>query len=195
MTLCEQCGYNASPEARYCIMCGARLNASQKHGNGLFGNLKNLLQGSVGEDELKAWEPEIKSWLFYQPFSSGDDLPVGGIRDVQHPTSPPVTIRLQSLRWTERTDLDPDGSRMIFTVKKKIDRVISVFLLDRNPRSLPEFQGLACFHQAIPVNVLDLVIIGRWNLHVPDISMDRYYYRFNHGCGRRFNDAEIRSHA
>jgi hypothetical protein len=52
MTMCEQCGYNAAPEARYCIMCGARLNGLQKNGNGLFGNLKHLLQGSVGEDEL-----------------------------------------------------------------------------------------------------------------------------------------------
>jgi len=54
MTQCEECGYNASLEARYCIMCGTRLNARSESRGGLLGNLKHLLQGSVGEDELSA---------------------------------------------------------------------------------------------------------------------------------------------
>jgi hypothetical protein len=52
MTVCDQCGYNASPEARYCIMCGTRLNFHSETDNGLMSNIKNLIRGNTAEDEL-----------------------------------------------------------------------------------------------------------------------------------------------
>ena len=52
MKECKQCGYNASPEACYCIMCGSKLDG--KGNKKLLGSIKILLQGSSVEDELKA---------------------------------------------------------------------------------------------------------------------------------------------
>lgn len=54
MKVCERCGYNASPEAVYCIMCGKKLNSHSEDDNGVFGSIKSLLRGKMAEDELKA---------------------------------------------------------------------------------------------------------------------------------------------
>ncbi|MEI6292259.1 MAG: zinc-ribbon domain-containing protein [Methanomicrobiales archaeon] len=52
MTLCKHCGYNASDEAIYCIMCGKKLHASEESHGGVIGNLKNLLRGQTADEEI-----------------------------------------------------------------------------------------------------------------------------------------------
>ena len=52
MTLCKHCGYSASDEAIYCIMCGKKLNATEESHGGVICNLKNLLRGHTGDEEV-----------------------------------------------------------------------------------------------------------------------------------------------
>jgi hypothetical protein len=52
MTLCKHCGYNASDEAIYCIMCGKKLHASEESHGGVICNLKNLLRGQTADEEI-----------------------------------------------------------------------------------------------------------------------------------------------
>lgn len=54
MNVCERCGYDASPEAVYCIMCGKKLSNHSRDDNGFFGSIKSLLRGNMTEDEIKA---------------------------------------------------------------------------------------------------------------------------------------------
>jgi hypothetical protein len=54
MVLCEHCGYNAAPEARYCIMCGTRLNMHSKTSSGFLGSIKHHLHRDMAGDELDA---------------------------------------------------------------------------------------------------------------------------------------------
>jgi hypothetical protein len=52
MTLCKHCGFNASDEAIYCIMCGKKLNAIEESHGGVICNLKNLLRGNAADEEI-----------------------------------------------------------------------------------------------------------------------------------------------
>lgn len=52
MTLCKHCGYNASDEAIYCIMCGKKLNYTDELHGGIICNLKNLLRGHTADEDL-----------------------------------------------------------------------------------------------------------------------------------------------
>jgi hypothetical protein len=54
MTVCKHCGYNASPEAIYCIMCGSKLDAAPVPHAGLLNNLKSLLRGNMADEESTA---------------------------------------------------------------------------------------------------------------------------------------------
>ena len=51
MTLCKHCGYNASDESIYCIMCGKKLSTSDELHGGVMWNLKNMLRGHTTDDE------------------------------------------------------------------------------------------------------------------------------------------------
>jgi hypothetical protein len=52
MTLCKHCGFNASEEAIYCIMCGKKLNVTEESHGGVKINLKNLLRGHNSDEEI-----------------------------------------------------------------------------------------------------------------------------------------------
>jgi hypothetical protein len=52
MTLCKHCGFNASDEAVYCIMCGKKLNIDEESHGGVISNLRNLLRGNATDEEI-----------------------------------------------------------------------------------------------------------------------------------------------
>jgi hypothetical protein len=52
MTLCKHCGFNASDEAIYCIMCGKKLKGNEELHGGVMVNLKNLLRGHTADEEI-----------------------------------------------------------------------------------------------------------------------------------------------
>lgn len=52
MTLCKHCGYNASEEAIYCIMCGKKLKDVEEPHGGVIYSLKNLLRGHHADEEI-----------------------------------------------------------------------------------------------------------------------------------------------
>ncbi len=52
MTLCKHCGFNASDEAIYCIMCGKKLKATEGSHGGVMINLKNMLRGHTADEEI-----------------------------------------------------------------------------------------------------------------------------------------------
>ncbi|MEI6841595.1 MAG: hypothetical protein WCK53_10030 [Methanomicrobiales archaeon] len=52
MTLCKHCGYNASDESIYCIMCGKKLSVAEELHGGVICNLKNMLRGHTADEEV-----------------------------------------------------------------------------------------------------------------------------------------------
>jgi predicted amidophosphoribosyltransferase len=52
MTLCKHCGYNASDESIYCIMCGKKLSVAEELHGGVIFNLKNMLRGHTADEEV-----------------------------------------------------------------------------------------------------------------------------------------------
>lgn len=52
MTLCKHCGYNASDESIYCIMCGKKLSVTEELHGGVIFNLKNMLRGHTADEEV-----------------------------------------------------------------------------------------------------------------------------------------------
>ena len=52
MTLCKHCGFDASDEAIYCIMCGKKLKTTEESHGGVMIHLKNMLRGHTADEEI-----------------------------------------------------------------------------------------------------------------------------------------------